>query len=64
MGAHDKKDSLNRMIGTIFYIGFFGIAGLIGLWAMACLLRALFKRGPLRLLKDYISAVSGKTDSH
>ncbi len=46
-------------MSTIFVLFFFGIAGLIGLWALACLISALIKKGPIDLLKSYFSALSG-----
>ena len=45
---------------TLFFVIFFGIAALIGLWALACLVSALLKRGPLGLIKDYFAALTGK----
>lgn len=43
-----------------FYVIFLGLAGVIGLWAFSCLLSALVKRGPIGLISDYFSAITGK----
>ncbi len=45
---------------SIFLAAVLAIAALIGLWAAACLISALIKRGPLGLLKDYFRAVTGR----
>jgi len=44
---------------TLFIFFFFGIAGLIGLWALVCLVSALIQKGPVALIKGYFSALSG-----
>lgn len=44
----------------IFLAVVLAIAALIGLWAAACLISALIKRGPLNLLKEYFSALTRK----
>jgi len=48
---------------TLFFILFFGIAGLIGLWALACLISALIKKGPIGLFRSYIGALTGRDDT-
>ena len=50
-------------MAMFFYVFFFGLAGFIGLWAFACLVSALIKRGPLGLISDYFSAITGKKPS-
>jgi len=47
-------------MGYVFLVLFFGVSALIGLWAIACLVSALIKEGPINLLKSYFSAVTGK----
>ena len=52
-----------KAMSILFYVIFFGLAGVIGLWAFACLLSALVKRGPFGLISDYFSAITGKKPS-
>ncbi len=45
-------------MAVLFNIIFFGLAGLIGLWAVACLISGLLKKGPIGLFRSYISALT------
>ncbi len=52
-----------QVMTMFFYVFFFGLAGVIGLWALACLVSALIKRGPIGLISDYFSAITGRQPS-
>ena len=53
--SRDAVDSLSR--ASLVAMG--GVSGLVGIWAVACLVSAMFDNGPLGLIKGLFSAVAG-----
>ena len=48
-------DSVSKI--TITTMG--AVSGLIGLWAVACIVGAMVSAGPVKLINGFVSAVTG-----
>ena len=53
--SNTAVDSVSR--STIITMGV--ASGLVGLWAVACLISAMVDSGPIELIKNWFSAVLG-----
>ena len=56
------KESSNAAVDTLSKVtitAMGAVSGLIGLWAVACILSAMVSNGPVGLISGFISAVTG-----